>query len=161
MSHIQRVFDTWLGRTRAAWRRERAIWKRTKKPPSERHITGAVWLLISVPAMWYVAFHTGWMVLLSFSFTVFLAISYATFFSKPSIFVFIYLGIVVGGAAREVLNDAKDAAFVGDWVSAFIVLGAGVYVLVWSNQLKAGLVPTDSLTPPGKRATQYNPKKRA
>ena len=115
-------------------------------------------MLISVPAMWYVAFHTGWIVFLSFSFTVFLAISYATFFSKPLIFAFIYLGIVVGGAAREVLTDA---AFVGDWVSAFIVLGVGVYVLVWSNQLKAGHAPIDSLTPPGKRVTQHNPRKRA
>lgn len=149
----RRVCDSWWRRTCAAWRRERSIWRRTKNPPSQRHYTGGLMLLISLPAMWYVALHTGWMVWLSFTFSAFLAISYATFFSKPQIFFFIFIGLIIGGVGQGLFFDAKDAALLGDWMGALVILGVGLYVLVWSNQLKAGNAPIKSPAPRERRAS--------
>ena len=131
----------------AAWRRERGIWRRTKNPPSERHLRGAFMLLTSLPMMWYVAFHSSWTLWLSFTFSAFLAVSYATFFSKPLVFILIFIGLLVGGIAREVLFEAKDTAVAGDLVGALIVLGVGLYVMWWSNELKTGNLPSESKSP--------------
>ena len=139
-----RLVSAWWKRTLTAWRREIANWKRTKKPPSQRHWTGFVMLVFMLPAMWYVSLNTGWMTLLSFSFSAFLAVSYSTFFSKPHIFAFIFIGILLGEVPMEILFDAKDSAFTGELTAALIMLTVAAYIMWMSREMKAGNVPEQS-----------------
>ena len=81
--------------------------------------------------------------MISYSFTAFLAVSYAAFFSRPIIFVGIYLGLVLGGVATEILKDATDAAFAGDLISALLVALVGIYLHWTSKDLKAGRIPNE------------------
>ena len=140
------MLNAWKRRALTAWRRERGYWRQTKNPPSQRQLMGAATLLIALPVSSYVAMQSGWMVWLSFSFSAFLAVSYATFFSRPHIFFFILLGLLVGRVAYELLFEAKDAAIGGDLVGALIVLAVGFYVMWWSRELKAGNAPNESVS---------------
>ena len=146
-----RMFNAWKRRTLTAWRRERHYWRQTKNPPSQRQLMGAIMLLVALPVSSYVALQTGWMVWLSFSFSAFLAVSYATFFSRPHIFFFILLGLLVGRVAHELLFEAKHAAVGGDLVGALIVLAVGFYVMWWSRELKEGKSPAESVSQPRQR----------
>lgn len=157
----KKLFNAWQQRTIAAWRRERGIWRRTKNPPSRRHFMGVFMLVVSLPIMWYVAFHTGWMVWLSFSFSAFLAASYATFFSKPLIFVLIYMGLLVGGVARELFFEAGHKTFAGDLVGASVILALAIYVIWWSNELKSGNLPSDLSSPRRKASSTRTPRRRS
>jgi hypothetical protein len=137
---VRRAYLRWKGRAKAGWKREIGIWRRTKRPPNRRHALGLLMLLITAPVMWWVAYNAGLIVALSFTFSAFMAISYATFFSSPFVFVLIYLGILVGQAANAYFFKAKDAAFAGDLTSAGLVALVGIGIWVFSNRLKEGEV---------------------
>jgi len=135
---ILKLLSAWWHRTRVAWKRERGFWKRTKKPLSHRHYTGAVMLLVMLPILLYVMFSIGWATMISFAFTAFLAVSYATFFSKPHIFVGIFGGVLLGRVGKEVATEGVGSALAGDFLGAIILLAVAGYIIWWSRELRQG-----------------------
>ncbi len=93
------------------------------------------------PAVWYVSLNTGWLTLLSFTFSAFLAISYATFFSKPQIFLLIYVGIIVGEIPRTLVLEGLGIGLSGDLFSSLMLIAVAIYLIWWSRELQSGNVP--------------------
>ena len=81
--------------------------------------------------------------MVSYSVSAFLAISYATFFSKPWIFGGIFAGILLGGIAKEFVFAAKDSSVLGDWTSALILVGLAIYIHSIAGRIKAGDIDID------------------
>ena len=157
----RRAFRRWKGRAKAGWKRELAIWRRTKHPPNRRQALGLLTLVGTAPMMWYVAYNAGPLVALSFTFSAFMAISYATFFSSPLVFILIYVGVLVGQAANAYFFKATDAAIAGDLTGAALVGAVGVGIWLFSNRLKEGKVMPKKTPREGSRRGRSTGKPRS
>lgn len=117
-----RIFDFWWRRVEKGWRREGRLLKQSGL--GGRQIAGLISMLVGV-AVWMSIFNAGMGpgIILSYSLMMALAISWASFFSSPVVFVLSYLLVVMR-------SQAIDQMVAGEWVAGLVILGIAAYVYV-------------------------------
>jgi len=84
------------------------------------------------------AFSDSFLLGLSFLWSAFLAISFAYILKNPLLLILVYVGVVFGRQIMTLFTTAKEEATSGNVVSALIVFGLGVYLIMWANRMKRG-----------------------
>ncbi len=130
---------TWSGlflfrRAIATWPGAKGNWKNgLSQPMSWMYIVWAVvltWVL--VPA----GFELGFLPGMSFLGTAFSAWYFGYIFRDELAMIYVYLGVIFGGAAQGLLGDAFQASLAGQFLPALVLVIVVAYLWIWSERMK-------------------------
>lgn len=76
----------------------------------------------------------------SFAWSTFLAVSFGYILRNPLLITLVYVGVVFGTEVTNLFVTAKEAATSGDIVGAIILIGLGIYLILWVNRMERGEV---------------------
>ncbi len=94
--------------------------------------------LFLLPYLTKEAFHDSFLLGLSFAWSAFLAVSFAYILRNPLVMIIVYVGVTFGRQITTLFTAAKEEATQGNVIGALIVLGLGIYLLMWANSMKRG-----------------------
>lgn len=134
-----RILRWYVDRVKTSWHRELSrLGSRDNK-----------WLWVSlciflafflIPYLGRKAFSESLLLGLSFVWSTFLAVSFGYILCNPLLIILVYVGVVFGREATSLFVTAREVATSGDIIAAIILIGLGIYLILWVNRMKRGEV---------------------
>ena len=97
-----------------------------------------IYTIFLLPYLTKEAFSDSFLLGLSFTWSAFLAVSFAYILKNPLVMIIVYVGVIFGREITSLFSTAKEEATRGNLIGAVIIFGLGVYLVMWANRMKTG-----------------------